>query len=152
VYVSGAFEAGGIVGVVLLGIFSDRLRRWSRSAVAALGLLGLAVTLVIYARSGTGVLENIVLLALVGAALFGPDALLAGAAAQDAGGPHAAAMATGFVNGLGSIGAVLTGLVVPKLSAATSWQALFPLLGLFAIVAAAALVPTLKRGPAPSAA
>jgi sugar phosphate permease len=152
VYVSGAFEAGGIVGVILLGIFSDRLQRWSRSAVAALGLLALAGTLLAYSRSGTGVVENIVLLALVGAALFGPDALLCGAAAQDAGGPHAAAMATGFVNGVGSIGAVLTGLAVPMISGGGSWKMLFPLLMALAIFAAAALVPTLKRGPTPSTA
>jgi sugar phosphate permease len=152
VYVSGAFEAGGIVGVILLGVFSDRLRRWSRSAVAALGLLALAGTLLAYSRSGTGVLENVILLALVGAALFGPDALLAGAAAQDAGGPHAAAMATGFVNGVGSIGAVLTGVAVPVISGGGSWKMLFPLLTSLAIFASAALLPTLKRGPTPSAA
>jgi len=150
VYVSGAFEAGGIVGVILLGVFSDRLQRWSRSAVAALGLLALAGTLLAYSQSGTGVLENIVLLALVGAALFGPDALLAGAAAQDAGGPHAAAMATGFVNGVGSIGAVLTGLAVPVISGGGSWKMLFPLLTSLAVFASAALLPTLRRGPTPS--
>ena len=148
---SVAFEAGGIVSVILFGVFSDKLRRWSRSALAALGLLGLALALVAYAQTGTGVRENVILLALVGAALFGPDALLCGAAAQDAGGPHAAAMATGFVNGLGSIGAVLTGLVVPVISG-DGWQTLFPVLTVLAVIAAAALVPTLKRGPAPAAA
>jgi sugar phosphate permease len=147
-YVSGAFEAGGIVGVIAFGIFSDRLRRWSRSVLAALGLLALAVALFAYSRSGSGAFENAALLALVGAALFGPDALLAGAAAQDAGGPHAAAMATGFVNGLGSIGAILTGIVVPRIS----WHALFPVLMVLAVIAAAALAPTVKRGHPPAAA
>jgi sugar phosphate permease len=41
-----------------------------------------------------------------GALLYGPDSLLSGAAAQDLGGPNAAALAIGMINGLGSVGAV----------------------------------------------
>jgi sugar phosphate permease len=55
-------------------------------------------------------------------------------------------MATGFVNGVGSLGGILEGLLVPPLVAAFGWGALFPLLVLLALFAALALVPTL-RGP-----
>lgn len=144
-YVSTAFEVGGIGGVILIGISSDRLRRFSRSALAAASLLLLALSLFLYGRMGSdSVTVNVVLLACVGAALFGPDSLISGAAAQDAGGAHGAATATGFVNGVGSIGAILEGLVVPVISDQLGWQALFPALVVLAILSALALAPTLK--------
>lgn len=152
-YMSTAFEVGGIAGVIGIGIASDRLKRFSRSALAALGLLALAGALVLYALFGsTSTLANVVFLALVGAALFGPDSLISGAAAQDAGGPYAAATATGFVNGMGSIGAALEGLAVPAMSARWGWGAVFWSFVGLAVLAALALVPTLRRAPAPRAA
>jgi sugar phosphate permease len=85
--------------------------------------------------------------------LFGPDALLSGAAAQDTAGTAAAATATGFVNGIGSLGAVLEGLVVPRivprLKDGFDWSAFFPALALFALGAVLALLPTL-RGAKPT--
>ena len=36
-YVSTAFEVGGVVGVITLGIASDRLKRYSRSLLSAVG-------------------------------------------------------------------------------------------------------------------
>ena len=145
-YVSTAFEAGGIVGVVVIGIASDRLRRYARSALAAVVLVALAVVLLLQARlAGLGVAANVLGLALVGACLFGPDSLISGAASQDAGGPYAAATATGFVNGIGSIGAILQGIVTVRVSRAFGWDALFAVFVGLAIVAAAALVPTLRR-------
>ncbi len=145
-YVSAAFEVGGVVGVIGMGIVSDRVARFSRSAVAAWGLFALALALFVYSAIGElGVVFNVLGLGLVGAMLFGPDALLSGAAAQDAGGKQAAATATGFVNGVGSIGAILEGLIVPHVG----WDILLPTLGVLAFCATLALLPTLRRAPAP---
>jgi sugar phosphate permease len=147
-WVATSFEAGGVLGVIVLGRLSDKVSL-SRSAVSALSLVGLSLALIAYVLlGGQGTLVNVTLFGLVGALLFGPDALLSGASAQDAGGPHAAAMATGFVNGVGSLGGILEGLLVPPLVVAFGWGALFPLLVLLALAAALALVPAL-RGPAP---
>jgi OPA family sugar phosphate sensor protein UhpC-like MFS transporter len=149
-YVSTAFEAGGVLGVIALGIYSDRLRRYPRSALAALALVGLAGALMGYASlAAMGIGLNVLCLGLVGLFLFGPDSILCGAAAQDVGGPHAAATATGFVNGLGSLGAILEGLIVPFVSQRFGWNALFPVLVGMAVLAAVALLPTLKRVSAP---
>lgn len=151
-YMSTSFEVGGIVGVIAIGIASDRLRRFSRSLLAAVGLVGLVVALVLYAQFGaSSTIANVVFMSLVGATLFGPDSLISGAAAQDAGGPYAAATATGFVNGLGSIGAALTGILVPAISARWGWGAVFWSFVGIAMLAALALVPTLRRAPAPRA-
>lgn len=148
-YVSTAFEVGGVLGVITFGIASDRLRRYSRSLLSATGLVGLMAALLLYTRIGsTSVSANVLGLALVGAALFGPDALLSGAASQDAGGPHAAATATGFVNGMGSLGSVLEGIVVPAVSKRWGWDAVFQLFVGMALLAALCLVPTLRPKPA----
>jgi len=144
-WVSSAFEIGGVLGVIALGTFSDRARG-SRARHSALSLLGLALALFAYTPlSSHGVAMNALGLALIGALLFGPDALLSGAAAQDAGGPHAAAAATGLVNGVGSIGGMMAGLAIPQISQRFGWTALFPSLVAFAILSALALLPAIVR-------
>jgi sugar phosphate permease len=145
-YVSNAFEAGGIAGVILLGIFSDRVRGLSRAALSIFSLLGLGGALFACAGFTPHNLGfTIAALAAVGALLFGPDALLSGAAAQDAGGAAAAATATGLVNGVGSIGGMLEGVTLPAVSAHFGWQAMFPVLAVLALCAALALLPAARR-------
>ena len=149
--VASAFELGGIFGVIAIGVISDRTRVLSRAGLSLLSLLGLAAALFLYVRvAGSSVLANGCVIALIGALLFGPDALLSGAAAQDAGGPRAAAMATGMVNGVGSLGAILEGFAVPRASRAWGWQALFPMLILLSLGAAAALAPVVLTAKTPS--
>ena len=145
-YISNAFEAGGIAGVILLGIFSDRVRRLSRATLSIFSLLGLAGALIACSGFTAHHLPfTIAALALVGALLFGPDALLSGAAAQDVGGLAAAGTATGLVNGIGSIGGMLEGVSLPSISAHFGWQAMFPLLAALALCAALALIPAARR-------
>jgi sugar phosphate permease len=142
--VASAFEIGGVVGVIVIGTLSDRLLFLSRAALSALTLLGLAAALLAYVRlSMLGVTANALGLALIGGLLFGPDALLSGAAAQDAGGVRAAASAAGFVNGVGSIGAAVEGLAVPAISAHFGWKALFPVLMVLALGSSLALIPAI---------
>jgi sugar phosphate permease len=143
--VSIAFDAGGILGVIALGRLADRARRLSRPGWCALSIALLVPVLGAYsALALPSILADVLLLALAGALLFGPDALLSGAAAQDAGGPAAAATATGFVNGLGSFGALLQGLVIPPIAARFGWTTLFPALAVFSMGAVLALLPTLR--------
>ena len=144
--VASAFEVGGIVGVIAIGIFSDRLRRFSRAGISAWALFGLTCALFCYTPlAAQGLAPNVLGLAVIGACLFGPDSLLSGAAAQDAGGPHAAAFAAGMVNGLGSIGGMLAGFAVPQISRAWGWEALFPSLVGLAVCSGLALLPVILR-------
>jgi sugar phosphate permease len=148
--IATAFDAGGFAGVIGINLLSDRTKRFGRAGLACVWLFGLALACGAYLVWGaTGKLTNVLLLALIGAMLFGPDSILCGAAAMDAGGPRAASMATGFVNGIGSIGPILQGLLVPPLAKHYGWQALFPTLVGLALCAALVLVPTLLR-PRPS--
>lgn len=153
-YLSTSFEVGGLVGTILLGWASDRASRLPRAAIALASLVGLGGALVLYARLGErGPITNFAVMALVGLLLFGPDALLSGAAAQDAGGKHGAALAAGMVNGIGSLGAILQELVTRGVSARWGWDALFRVFVALAFVAALCLVPALvfrPQGPQPS--
>jgi sugar phosphate permease len=143
-YVAAAFEAGGLVGVIAIGTLSDR-PHLGRVPLSAASLLCLAVALLACAKFvGDSAWLNVALLALIGALLFAPDSILCGAAAQDAGGRNAASMATGFVNGIGSLGALLVGLAVPRLVEHYGWNVLFPCLVGMAAFGALCLVPALR--------
>ena len=89
----------------------------------------------------------------IGFLLFGPDSLLSGAAAQDAGGPGAAALAAGLINGIGSVGAIAQEAVTRGVSARWGWDGLFRVFVGLSLFSALCLVPALLRPkePAPSA-
>jgi sugar phosphate permease len=147
-YLSISFEVGGVLGAVSIGLLSDRFNQLSRSIIAACGLVGLALALLVYARlEPSSAVLQFSLMALIGGLLFGPDSLVSAAAAQDAGGPMAAARATGFVNGIGSIGALLQGYVTVGLRKSFGWSAVFYVFVGFALLSALALTPTFRRNP-----
>ena len=86
-----------------------------------------------------GLWINFASMALVGFCLFGPDALISGVAAQDLGGPLAAATVAGFINGCGSLGAIAQGALVAGVSSRYGWQAVFQALMLLAAASSLAL-------------
>lgn len=144
-YMSISFEVGGVLGTIGMGLLSDRNRGISRSVLAAVWLVLLAGAIFLYAQIGaTNLVVNFLVMALVGALLFGPDSLISGAAAQDAGGPYAAATAAGLVNGIGSIGAVLQEYVTRGVSQKYGWDKLFYVFVVLAVFSALCLVPTFK--------
>jgi sugar phosphate permease len=145
-YLSTAFEVGGILGVVGIGLFTHRARGVSRPALSSGMLATLAVMIFVYTKiAPLGLAANAAGLALVGMFLFGPDSLLSGAVAQDAGGPRAAATATGLVNGIGSLGAILQGALNAWVSRTYGWQAVFFSFVTFSIAGAVVLVPTFTK-------
>jgi len=146
-YLSTSFEVGGVLGAVALGNLSDLLPGRSRAGAAAASLLALAAALFLYARlAPTGIVAQYATVAAIGALLVGPDSLLTGVAAQEAGGPAAAARAAGFVNGCGSVGAFLQGWITVGVQSRWGWSALFYVFVAVALVAAACLAPALRAG------
>jgi sugar phosphate permease len=145
-YLSTSFEVGGVVGTILLGLLSDRVRKLSRAGWAASSLMLLPLALALYAKiGGLGFTANFVAMALIGVLLFGPDAILSGAAAQDAGGPKAAAAAAGLVNGIGSLGAILQEFVTKGVASRWGWEVLFDVFIAFSVFAALMLLPVVRR-------
>lgn len=150
-YLSTAFEIGGTVGVVGTGLYTHGARHVSRPALSSAMLATLAFVIVLYTKvAPLGTAANALGLALVGVFLFGPDSLLSGAVAQDAGGPRAAATATGMVNGIGSIGAILQGALNAWVSRRFGWHGVFYCFVTFSGLAALVLVPTFKKDVAPT--
>ena len=144
-YMSLSFEVGGVLGTLGMGALSDRYCHLPRSRFAAAWLVLLAGAIFLYARIGaTGMVTNFVVMALVGALLFGPDAIISGAAAQDAGGKYAAATAAGVVNGVGSIGGLFQESVTRGVSERYGWDKLFYVFVVLAAFSAVCLIPTFR--------
>lgn len=148
-YMSISFEVGGIAGAVGVGLMSDRVFPGRRREVASTMIALLGVALVVYRQVGAlGPGANFAAMAAVGFCLFGPDALISGAAAQDLGGKEAAATAAGAINGLGSLGAILQGRVTSGIAVTHGWDALFLVYAGVAL-AAAVILRLGRRAPDP---
>ncbi len=146
-YLSTSFEIGGIAGTLTMGYLSDRLiGKLSRPACTAISMVLLAFALYLYSRFGSGsLLLNFTTMALVGSLLFAADSLISGAAAQDAGGPLAAGLAAGIVNGIGSVGGFLSGVVTLGLKNRYGWSSVFYAFLVLTLVGAVALLPTVRN-------
>jgi sugar phosphate permease len=116
-YLSTLFDLFGIAGVIACGWLSDRLAKGKRIGVSLVFLIGMGVSCaLLYLSSlqvdsatgdtGAALILFAIALSLVGFFLYGPDALMTGAAAQDIGNPRGAVLAAATINGMGSIGAV----------------------------------------------
>lgn len=146
--ISMAFDAGGIPFVILVGYLADRFFGGRRIAVA-IGCCALLVgALALYREiSAAGPLWQLVGLMLVGGTLFGADSLVSGSAAQDVGGPHAAALACGVVNGLGSLGGIVQVFATVMIADVYGWQAMFAVFTVLAAVSVLPLLPYWRVGP-----
>ncbi|MCE5993906.1 MFS transporter [Pseudomonas sp. 5FOS] len=111
--VPSAFEVAGLVGPILIGIVSDRLFGARRMPACVISLLALTLWLILFVPTmQSGNIYLVVgLLFMMGVTLYGPDSMISGAAAIDFGTSESAGTATGFVNGCGSVGAILGGLL-----------------------------------------
>ncbi len=108
-----AFELAGLLGPILIGLASDKLFGARRMPACVLSLAALTVVLALFAPlTSTGNVGLMVgVLFLIGLTLYGPDSMISGAAAIDFGTRKGAGTAAGFVNGCGSVGAILGGLL-----------------------------------------
>jgi sugar phosphate permease len=141
-YQSISFEVGGVIGSIAIGYISDRYFPGRRRLIAAVMVAALAGALLLYIQlSPVSVLLNFLGMALVGFCLFGPDTIICGAAAQDLGGKHNVAKAAGFINGVGSIGAIFQGMVTSGMSRSRfGWDGLFYLFVALALLSSIALL------------
>jgi len=107
-YWSTAFDWIGFLGVITGGVWSDRIAGARRTPVIfwmTFGCLGFTSLMWFVGLSSSTFF--IVLLGLIGFTAMGPDSLVSGACAMDAGNRRQAALAAGIINGLGSIGPIV---------------------------------------------
>ncbi|MBD2835534.1 MFS transporter [Pseudomonas sp. JM0905a] len=134
-----AFELAGLVGPILIGIASDKLFGARRMPACVFSLIALTVCLALFVPAmQSGSLYLVVgLLFMMGMTLYGPDSMISSSAAIDFGTQEAAGTAAGFVNGCGSVGAILGGLLPGYFDTTT----------VFLVFTAAALLASLMLVP-----
>lgn len=141
-YLSTAFEAGGIIGVILVGWIASRFfTRNSLRLVVVIILLLAASFVSLRLVSSFGPWAVGINLGLIGFMLFGPDALISGAVAQNVGKDRSTASAAGIINGFGSIGAATQGFLTAYVSQTYGWETLFLIFMGFALFSSAMILP-----------
>ena len=125
-YTSILYEAAGFVGIIAAGYVSDKLFQARRMPVGALGMWGLAIACLFHPQlAAWSHLGNAIGISMIGFFTYGPDALMSGAAAIDACSPKAAGLASGVINGVGSLGQMVSGFVVAYIADKLGWDSLF---------------------------
>lgn len=140
-YLSISFEIGGIIGSIVVGWISDHIFLFRIRLIVFLFIL-LALILYLFKELAmNGVVTNCILIGLCGLFVFGPDTLISGACAQDIGGAQMTGSVAGFINGVGSVGAILQGAITTYVSNYWGWPSLFYLFFAISLVSALVLMP-----------
>jgi OPA family sugar phosphate sensor protein UhpC-like MFS transporter len=108
---SALFELAGPLSAIACGFLSDKIFQTRRIPVCVIGLLLLGVVLLgfNFLPPSRWVLGGSFF--LIGLLLFGPDSMITGTAAVDFGTKKGASTASGVINGMGSVGAILGGTI-----------------------------------------
>ncbi len=139
-HISTTFDWVGFTGVVFAGITSDRVFGSRRTPVIFMMSVGmLACTLCLWKYGPSSLWLFAILLGAVGFMLMGPDSLLSGTAAMEVGSKEFAVVASGVINGLGSIGPVVQEEAIGYIKGAYGVGAV---LSLLVFIAALAVVGT----------
>jgi OPA family sugar phosphate sensor protein UhpC-like MFS transporter len=122
---AAVFPIGGVFGVIGIGYVSDKLFQARRAPATIISLLITAVIMLL----GMSSMQNIWMMGLffffIGVFILGPDSMCSATAAMDFGTKRGASTATGFVNGVGSLGGILGGYLPGAITTETDWSALF---------------------------
>jgi OPA family sugar phosphate sensor protein UhpC-like MFS transporter len=146
-YTSSLFELVGFSGALIAGYVSDRLMNGRRYPVGASMLFMLAAALLmhpVFARLGP--LAMGCSISLLGILVYGPDLLMSGPASIDAVSPRHAARAAGIVNGVGSLGQLVSAYVVAVIVTRFGWDQLFTFFLLCAVAAGGLLTLKWNKG------
>ncbi|MFM9370800.1 MFS transporter [Streptomyces sp. Da 82-17] len=145
-----AFGVAGVVAPIVVGWLSDKLfgSRRVPPCVLALGLLTLTLALFMPLTATGSVPVMIAVLAVIGLTVYAADSMISCVAAVDFGTDKGAGTAAGLVNGCGSVGAILGGLLPGFLSGG----ALFTGFAAAALLAGLLMVPHWNRRPRTAAA
>lgn len=140
-YVSISFEVGGIVGSFSIGWISDKYFAKQRvRLILPLLLMTAGVFFCYQIVSPKALMINCFFMMIIGFLVFGPDSLISGACAQDIGKEHTG-VAAGFINGMGSLGAIIQGSLVTYVSAHYGWSSLFFVFFLISLASCLVVAP-----------
>ncbi len=141
-----AFGIAGVLAPILIGQVSDRMFHARRVPACVISLAVLVAALAAFAPlTATGNMWIMTaILAVIGLSIYGADAMISCVAAVDFGTSKHAGTVTGAINGCGSIGAILGGLLPGLLSAGM----LFTGFAIAAGIAMLLLIPMWGQMPA----
>ncbi len=148
--ISALFELSGILGAVLAGVVSDRVFGSRRIPVCVITLLALGGFLFVMDGLPATRLVLSASYLFIGFLVFASDTILNGPVAIDFGTKKGASTAAGFINGAGSVGAILGGTIPGFFSGLWGWEGIFWFLGIMSLTAAAILLPKWNAMPATS--
>eukprot|EP00919_Chromeraceae_sp_WS-2016_P012520 GHVR01029286.1.p1 GENE.GHVR01029286.1~~GHVR01029286.1.p1 ORF type:complete len:213 (-),score=69.54 GHVR01029286.1:309-947(-) len=123
------YDAGGACGSVLVGVVSDRVGGRRMIIVGPMcALLGVLLLLYSYLNN-IGFIMMSILITLMGVCVGGPDSALAAPVVTDlcekCNADHCITSACGIVNGAGTIGTVVQGMLVSLCVKHYQWSGLF---------------------------
>jgi sugar phosphate permease len=146
-YTSSLFELVGFSGALIAGYVSDRLLNGRRYPVGAVMLFVLAAALLMHPVIGRlGPLPMAMSISLLGILIYGPDLLMSATASIDAVSPEQAARAAGIVNGVGSLGQLISAYVVAVVVSRFGWDQLFTFFVVCSIAAGGLLTLRWNKG------
>lgn len=146
--ISGQFELAGIPSTLAAGIISDKFFGARRMPVCIVALLLLGVALFFFDRLPANQFALTGGFFVLGLFLYAPDSIAAGAAAADFGSRRGTSTAAGWINGWGSVGAVIGGTIKGLAERfGWSWSEVFTFLAGLTILAGLLLVPKWNARP-----
>lgn len=136
VHIASCFEFFGFLGPLAAGYAVQKWWNGKRMALAAGVLFGLAFLCLVHpVLAGNGWFALCFSISLMGILICGADILISGMAVLDAMPAELHGRATGFVNGIGSVGQFLSPFLITIFVSHLGWTKLFDLFVFFAIVA-----------------
>ena len=141
---SSIFPLFGGVSVLLMGYLGDKFAKADspsqRLKLIPVGLLVSGVLLAILAFvPGLSSISVVILVGAIAFALIGPYSLLAGATSLDFGGDQSAATASGWIDGVGYFGGIISGMGIGEIAQLWGWAAAMGSLAGLSIFASSAL-------------
>ena len=139
-YKAMAIPLAGSLGAIFAGWLSDKVFHFRRAPASAIMLLALGFFTWLFPQiPGANWVASLMVLVMIGFLTYGPHVAIVTYAPMDFGTRKAAASVAGFIDGMGYIGAALTGVISGFLADRFGWNAAF-YLWMGGALAAAALM------------
>jgi len=146
---SSLFELTGFLGALAASYASERWFGARRYPVGAIMLFLAAFVFLLHPVVSTaGAVATGISISLIGILIFGPDVLMSTIAVIEAVPPAEAGRGSGYVNAVGSLGQMISPVLVAFLSHRFGWNSVFTLFVVCSLIAAALLATRWNGAPA----
>lgn len=145
---SSLYELVGFSGALLAAYISDRLLGGRRYPVGATMLFLVAFVFLLHpVISSGGTIAIGISISIMGILIFGPEVLISATAVLEAVPPEQAGRASGYVNGVGSLGQMLSPILITLCTRWFGWNSIFNLFVVCSLIAAGLLAKRWNNKP-----